>query len=418
MRIKSFIASTVQEALASVRREMGNSSIILETRNIEEGDIKSRFGQTLVEIIAAENVIDRDGNEDQDQDSVQDADLNDDNSLQDDNSNLNPEPPCQQTPDAVPADQNLPVENLRVLDQIDTEIENVTLTDHLQSEFTTETAEHKADKSSVNIIDKKRCNLNDTWPGRSNELYKQLREQQVEKDHSRILINEALGGLSKDDYEKADLQRMMVKNCIVNKVKNHYTKTQDECKTMVFMGSAGSGKTTTIAKLATDMKKRLKRDILFISIRGNSVEKLKKTADLIGATVRTVTNQQELKEIIDKHGQCSQIFVDTPAISILDDSTLIILKGYLDEIPNLETHLVVSATTRYVDIINIIKKVTVFPIHRLLFTKIDETSLYGTLFSVAMETQIPLSCITDGHEIPEDISPITAEMVAEMVLQD
>ena len=56
MRIKSFIASTVQEALASVRREMGDSSIILETRNIEEGDIKSRCGQTLVEIVAAENV--------------------------------------------------------------------------------------------------------------------------------------------------------------------------------------------------------------------------------------------------------------------------------------------------------------------------------------------------------------------------
>jgi flagellar biosynthesis protein FlhF len=53
----------------------------------------------------------------------------------------------------------------------------------------------------------------------------------------------------------------------------------------------------------------------------------------------------------------------------------------------------------------------------LLFTKIDETNLYGTLFSAAMETQIPLSYITDGHDIPDDISPVTAKMVAEMVLQ-
>ncbi len=62
-------------------------------------------------------------------------------------------------------------------------------------------------------------------------------------------------------------------------------------------------------------------------------------------------------------------------------------------------------------------KFTLFPIHRLHFTRIDETCLYGTLFSVAMETQIPLSCISDGQDIPEDIRPVTAKMVADMVLQ-
>ena len=428
MRIKSFIASTVQEALTSVKREMGDSSIILETRNIEEGDIKSISGQTLVEVVAAENVIakdeeqeqgqdqEQDQNMDQDQDPVREEDLNDGNKSQDGNSNLKSELPSQQTPDSVPADQNLPVEDLHELDQIVSEIENVTLADCLQSEGIIEMAGHRAEKSPVNIIDKKNCFLNKDWPEKSKELYKQLREQQVEKEHSRVLINEALCGLSTDDHERIDLQRMMVKECIIKKIKYHYTNTQDERKTMVFIGSAGSGKTSTISKLATDMKKRINKDILFISIRGNSVEKLKKTSDLIGATVRTVTTQQELREIIDKHGEASHIFIDTPAISILDDNTLMILKGYIDEIPNLETHLVVSATTRYVDIINIIKKVTFFPIDRLLFTKIDETNLYGTLFSVAMETQIPLSCITDGHDIPEDISPVTAEMVAKMVL--
>ncbi len=414
MRIKSFIASTVQEALASVRKEMGDSSIILETRSIEEGDIKSISGQTLVEVVAAENVIAQE--EGQDQDTVQDTDLNDGNELQGNNGDLNSEPPSQQPPDSVQANQNLPVENLHALDQIGSEIENITLADRLQPKDFIEMAGYKADKSPVNIIDKKSCNLNNNWPEKSKEIYKQLREQQVEKEHSRVLINEALCRLSKDDYERIDLQRMMIKKCIIKKIKYHYANTQDGCKAMVFIGSAGSGKTTTISKLATDIKKNINRDILFISIRGDSVEKLKKTADLIGATVRTVTTQQEFREIIDKHGASSHIFIDTPALSIFDDNTLIRLKGYLDEMPNLETHLVVSATTRYVDIINTIKKVTAFPIHRLLFTKIDETNLYGTLFSVAMETQIPLSCITDGYEIPEDISPITAEMVAEMVL--
>ena len=426
MRIKSFIASTVQEALASVRREMGDSSIILETRNIEEGDIKSRCGQTLVEVVAAENVNayeeEEDNNEDQGQDkdnnAVQELELIEDNDLQCDNSNLDSELPSQHAPDSIPAIRNFPVENLRVLDQVGGEIENVTLADRLRSEDIVEMAGYRTDQSPVTIIDKKSCDLNDKWPERSNEIYKQLREQQVEKSHCRILIEEALCGLSQDDYERIDLQRIMVRKCITEKIKYRCTNTQDECKTMVFMGSAGSGKTTTISKLATEMKKGSNKDVLFISIRGSSVEKLKKTADLIvGATVKTVTTQLELKEIIETHGDGSHIFIDTPSINKFCDNTLMIINGYLDEIPNLEIHFVISATTRYVDIINIIKKATAFPIHRLLFTKIDETNLYGTLFSVAMETQIPLSYITDGHDIPDDISPITAKMVAEMVLK-
>ncbi len=433
MRIKSFIASTVQEALASVRREMGDSSIILETRNIEEGDIKSRCGQALVEIVAAENVNahkdedeeekeEKEGNdEDQgqgkDNNAAQEPELIEDNDLQCDNSNLDSELPSQHVPDSVPAIQNFPVENLRLLDQVGSEIENITLADRLQSEDIVEMAGYRTDQSPVTVIDNKRYDLNDKWPGKSKEIYKQLREQQVEKSHCRILIKEALCGLSEDDYERIDLQRIMVKECITEKIKYHCTNTHDEYKTMVFMGSAGSGKTTTISKLATETRKGSNKNILFISIRGSSVEKLKKTADLIGATVKTVTTQLELKEIIETHGGGSHIFIDTPSINNFCDNTLMIINGYLDEIPNLEIHLVVSATTRYVDIINIIKKATVFPIHRLLFTKIDETNLYGTLFSAAMETQIPLSYITDGHDIPDDISPITAKMVAEMVLR-
>ena len=238
----------------------------------------------------------------------------------------------------------------------------------------------------------------------SRELFKQLRIQQVEEEHSRLLINEVLCRLSKDEYDRMDLHSQMLRESIMHKIKipDSSFHSQEECKTVVFIGAAGTGKTTTISKLASDTKKRSDKEIVLISIKGYSTEKLKKTADRIGATLRTVTSNRELREIVDKNGSSSHIFIDTPGISYLDDNALSGIKGFLDEMPNMETHLVVSATTRYADIINIINKFTVFPIHRLLFTMVDETSLYGTLFSVAMETQIPLSCISDGQDIPEE----------------
>ena len=92
------------------------------------------------------------------------------------------------------------------------------------------------------------------------------------------------------------------------------------------------------------------------------------------------------------------------------------LKEYIHNIPNLETHLVVSATTRFVDVINTVKNYAVIPVQRLLFTKVDETDIYGTLFSVAMATKIPLSYITDGQEMQSNVRPVTGSMIAEMIL--
>ena len=261
--------------------------------------------------------------------------------------------------------------------------------------------------------------MNDGWTEISKELYKQLRIQQVEKEHSRILINEALSRQNGDDSRKIDVQRLMIRESIMNKIKIPVpdSNSQEQCKTMAFVGAAGTGKTTTILKLASDIKERSDKDTLLISIRGDFAGKLNKISGSIEATVLTASTPQELREIIDEYGSNSHIFIDTPGVNHFDKDALSSLKEYLDEIPDLETHLVVSAATRYIDIINIVKKFDVFPVHRLLFTKVDETDLYGTLFSVAEETQIPLSYVTDGQEIPDDIRPATAEMVAEMVMR-
>ncbi|MGR3176406.1 MAG: hypothetical protein ACUZ8N_17710 [Candidatus Scalindua sp.] len=263
------------------------------------------------------------------------------------------------------------------------------------------------------------CDLNVDWPEKSKELYKQLCVQQVEKEHSKILINDVLSRQNGEDSRKMDVQCLMIRESIMNKIESSAPdlNSQEQCKTMAFIGAAGTGKTTTILKLASDIKERSDKDILLISIRGDFAGKLNKMSGSIEATVLTASTPQELREIIDEYGSNSHILIDTPGVNHFDKDALSSLKEYLDEIPDLETHLVVSAATRYIDIINTVKELNVFPVHRLLFTKVDETDLYGTLFSVAEETQIPLSYVTDGQEISDGIRPATAEMVADMILK-
>ncbi len=519
MRIKSFIAATVQEALKSVKREMGDASIILETRNIEEGDIKSKSGQTLVEVVAAENGNGQNSNQNKEQGSDQELqgestdldlkspeqdlsdtsesdlqqsehspsatehkDISEDHMDNVESSDYIQSDKLSEPSESTPAESS---EDFSIMSQsgkikqvskwiVDNKVENptprvghntnnngdnnrllssvlnhpevaqsgwspsekysseekhtsspcspednATLSDLLLAEDLIEIAGYSADEVSPAFDHPQSTDSNVEWSELSKKLFNQLLLQQVEEEHSRLLIDEALCRLSKDECDKMELHSQQLRESIIHKIKipDSLSNNQDQCKTRVFIGAAGTGKTTTILKLAYETKKTSGEEILLISIRGHSAEKLKKTADRIGATLMTVTSHRELREVIENNEGSSHIFIDTPGIGYRDDNALSGLKGFIDEIPNKETHLVVSAATRYADIINIVNKFTLFTLDRLHFTKVDETSLYGTIFSVAMETQIPLSCISDGQEVPEDLRPVTAELIADMVLK-
>ena len=340
MKIKSFIAPTIREALTSVKREMGDSPLILDTRDIEEGDIKATAGTKLVEIVAAENFIEQDINKE----------------LKGD-------------------------DRLNVFSKVDRGVEN-------------------------------------DLPEAIKELSDKLSAQQVEEEYAQILTRETLCDLGKEGSEKMDLQQQIIKERFISKIKIPASNLANEGthKAMAFVGGTGVGKTTTISKLALDARTHSDKDILLIKIKDDSEERLNKLAELIGATVWVVTTRQELSMIIDEFKSTSLIFIDTPGINHLNNGELLELKEYIHNMPNLEIHLVVSATTRFVDVINTVKNYSIIPVQRLLFTKVDETDIYGTLFSVAMATKIPLSYITDGQEIQRNIKPVTGSMIAEMVI--
>lgn len=352
MKIKSFIAQTVQEALLNVKREMGESSLILETRNIDEDDIKGRKGQNMVEVVAAENL-----------------------------------------------NQKAPNNGHSINDQLD----EIIGTDRGET---------------LQLINKSNKNIKNDLPQTLVELYLKIRSQQVEKEHAQILIKETLSKLDEKSLGKKDLQLKIIKEIVARKIKVHDSNsTAEEFRNaMAFVGLTGVGKTTTILKMALDARKRTDKKILFISIKGGSVEKLNKTAKSIGAKVEIVTTSRELRMLIDQYGGNSVIFIDTPGINHFNNDKVLELKEFILNIPNVETHLVLNATTRYSDIVNVVENITVMPVKRLLFTKMDETNVYGTLLSAAMATNIPLSYVTNGQNIYGGIEPVTTNKIAEMLI--
>jgi len=110
------------------------------------------------------------------------------------------------------------------------------------------------------------------------------------------------------------------------------------------------------------------------------------------------------------------VLIDTPGHSPKDTETLGQMRALLDELPEVETHLVLSATTKPRDLAEIAARYE--PLHptRLLFTKLDETSTYGPILSTLARVKLPLSYLGTGQEVPDALELATSRRVADLIL--
>ncbi len=177
-------------------------------------------------------------------------------------------------------------------------------------------------------------------------------------------------------------------------------------RVVAFLGPTGVGKTTTIAKLAANFSLLERKDVALITCdtyRIAAVEQLKTYGQIIGVPVDVVFSPQELKEAILRHAKRDVILIDTAGRSHRNVMQMSELKGFLQAARPDETFLVLSATTKYRDAMDIVKNYGFAGFDRLLFTKLDETSTYGIILNLAAATQKGLSYFTTGQSVPEDI---------------
>jgi flagellar biosynthesis protein FlhF len=110
------------------------------------------------------------------------------------------------------------------------------------------------------------------------------------------------------------------------------------------------------------------------------------------------------------------VLIDTPGHSPKDGEVLSQLRRFLDELPEVETHLVLSATTKPRDLADIAQRFEPLKPGRLIFTKLDETSTYGPILSTLVRVKKPLSYLGTGQEVPQDLELATSRRVADLIL--
>jgi flagellar biosynthesis protein FlhF len=187
---------------------------------------------------------------------------------------------------------------------------------------------------------------------------------------------------------------------------------------VALVGPTGVGKTTTIAKLAAHYTVGRKAKIALVTIdtfRVGAVEQLKTYSRIMGVPLEVASTPKELEKALAAHTDKDLVLIDTVGRSPKDTETIEGLRAMLDSSFTIETHLCVAATTRERELRGIVESFGALPINRLLFTKLDESSSFGSIVNLQIENKLPLSYFTRGQRVPEDIEPASGKKVAELI---
>lgn len=253
-------------------------------------------------------------------------------------------------------------------------------------------------------------------------LYQQILAQGVDRGIASELIDEIKRiPASRDLLTDGDLNAHLcaiLEEMGVWADKNAFAKGKSNIVALI--GTTGVGKTTTIAKLAAVQTNRCQKQVAVITIDNYGIaanEQLKTYARIIGIPLETAVNPIELKRAIKKYKQKDLILIDTPGINPTDRSQIRELKAYFAKLPELQKHLVVSATTKEKDLIAISETFKEVGVQCLVFSKIDESSTFGNMLNVLIRTNIPLSFLSCGRKVPDDIEAGSIQKLVDLILQ-
>lgn len=190
-------------------------------------------------------------------------------------------------------------------------------------------------------------------------------------------------------------------------------------KVVALVGPTGVGKTTTLAKLAANfrLKDGVKLGLVTVdTYRIAAVEQLRTYAELIDLPMKVVTTPDEMRRALDEYAGLDLVLVDTAGRSPRDDLKIQELKSFLDEAAVDEVHLVLSLAAGLKALEASAANFLPVGVTSLILTKLDEATGAGVLFNVARRLKPPISYLTTGQNVPEDIEPAQATRMARLVL--
>ncbi|GAA0746207.1 flagellar biosynthesis protein FlhF [Clostridium oceanicum] len=397
MIIKKYVVSTMNEAMMKINEEMGKDAIIISQRKVKKGGFLGLFSKKLIEVTATAS-----SKEENEENNKEFKDIK--NSIKELNNNLNNKNVFHD--EFYKSLRKATNSNLEAKNE-----ENVKPIIEPELELDEDIEKHKLLKE-MKEMKKMLKNISNDGKIKEESLIKKL----IEKD-----INENLAKNISKKVENIE-ENIEVKEKLKIVMENMIKVSNDNIgKITALIGPTGVGKTTTIAKLAGRISLVDKKKVGLITIdtyRIGAVEQLKTYADIMNIPFRVVFSLKEMEKAVSDLKDCDVILIDTTGRSSKKVMQISELRAFINKVSPDNIHLVVSSTTKNRDIETIINGYKVLEYDDVIMTKLDETTTYGSILNICDISEKPISFITIGQDVPDDIKEATKDELIELILGD
>lgn len=396
MIIKKFIAKTEKEAVENARKELGEGVVVMNVKPVKSKGLFAFLKAPMVEVTVAL----------EEESEKYTAAVSAINNVIASSKNT----PVMETPVTEPPekrDTNSAIEEK--LDSLQSLLEQ-----QLQKP-----GEEKEEKKEEEPAQAKEETETDKF---MRLLHDTMLENEVDEKYAQEIIEE-IELVNKPnipfDYALANIyQKMILKFGKPSGIE----PAANGIKLVFFIGPTGVGKTTTIAKIASKFRVDEKKKVALLTAdtyRIAAAEQLRTYANILEVPFRVIYTVEEISKALEDFRDYDYIMIDTAGHSHQNttqkDNMCNIIHSVDDKVEK-EVHLVLSATTKYRDLISIADSYKEMADYKLIFTKLDETTTLGNLLNLRLYTGASLSYVTYGQNVPDDIEDFNPQKTVKRLL--
>jgi flagellar biosynthesis protein FlhF len=375
---RTYRAGTMREALAQVRRDLGGGAVILGTREVRRRRLFGLGSRELIEVTATDG-------------RAAPVSVSMPMAM---SASMPPAAPAPATSDPAPPALSARVgEPLGRLHAVVEALSRQGRVDHLLFDL----------------------------PGELVPTYAQLLEADVPEVLARRLVRHVADLLEPDEVHRPgrvrEALRDAVEACVP--VAPPIAAVPGTRRVVALVGPTGVGKTTTVAKLAANFKLAhgLRPGLVTVdTYRIAAVEQLRTYAEIIDLPLAVANAPGEIRGAIDRLGDVDIVLIDTAGRSPRDEVKIRELADFLAEARPDEVHLVLSAAAGERGLRAAVERFSVVRADRLILTKLDEADGLGGVLAVLGQAGRPVSYLTTGQAVPDDIEPADRARLARLIL--
>lgn len=252
-------------------------------------------------------------------------------------------------------------------------------------------------------------------------VYSQLIEADIPEVLTRRLVRHIAEGLEPDQFGDDEAIRVALREAVAQciPVAPPISPVVGARRVVALVGPTGVGKTTTVAKLAANFKLAHGARVGLITVdtyRIAAVEQLRTYAEIIDLPLAVVNDPSEMARALDELGAVDLVFIDTAGRSPRDEVKIRELAEFLRQARPDEIHLVLSAVAGQRSLKAAVDRFAAVQVDRLILTKLDEADSLGGILGVLGLSGRPVSYLTTGQAVPDDIEPADRMRLARLIL--